>query len=70
MNIIEKIFKIKNNFKRRKGFICPRCGEYSTDYPALSRVDSDMNICSSCGIEESLLCMKYTRKNFLQISEK
>lgn len=33
--------------------ICPRCGEYYNDYPALSRY-YDVEICTNCGVDEGV----------------
>lgn len=33
--------------------ICPRCGEYYNDYPALSRY-YDVEICTNCGVDEAV----------------
>ena len=35
--------------------ICPRCNSEYTGFPALSRVDNETYICSSCGVEEAHL---------------
>lgn len=32
---------------------CPRCGNYYTDYPALSRY-YNVDICPACGLDEAL----------------
>lgn len=37
-----------------KTFVCPRCKEEWTGYPALSRVDNKTEICSPCGTVEGL----------------
>ncbi len=33
---------------------CPRCGNFYTGYPALSRRDNKTAICSSCGTDEAM----------------
>jgi predicted RNA-binding Zn-ribbon protein involved in translation (DUF1610 family) len=33
---------------------CPRCGNVTTDYPALSRKDNKTEICSDCGTDEAM----------------
>lgn len=33
---------------------CPRCGKDYDGYPALSRVDNDTYICSTCGAAEAM----------------
>ena len=33
---------------------CPRCGQTTVCYPALSRRDNKTNICSQCGIDEAM----------------
>ena len=39
---------------------CPKCKREFTEYPALSRVDNETEICPKCGIEEALLaCSSY-----------
>jgi hypothetical protein len=37
-----------------KTFICPRCQETWTGFPALGRVDNKTEICSPCSIQEAL----------------
>lgn len=34
---------------------CPRCGEETTSFPALSRRDNKTEICSKCGTEEAMI---------------
>lgn len=34
--------------------VCPRCGKEYDDYPALSRVDNETEICPECGTAEAL----------------
>lgn len=34
---------------------CPRCGQYYTKYPALSRYDNETYICPDCGVEEAMV---------------
>ena len=36
-------------------WICPRCGEETTSFPALSRRDNKTKICSRCGTEEAMI---------------
>ena len=36
-------------------WICPRCGEETTSFPALSRRDNKTKICSKCGTEEAMI---------------
>ena len=38
--------------------ICPKCGKYIEDYPAISRVDNKTKICSVCGAKEALETLK------------
>ena len=33
---------------------CPRCGEFTRDYPALSRKDNKTDVCDRCGTDEAL----------------
>lgn len=33
---------------------CPKCGKEFTDYPALSRIDNETEICPECGVREAL----------------
>lgn len=33
---------------------CPRCGQTTVCYPALSRTDNKTNICSQCGVDEAM----------------
>jgi len=40
--------------KDPKPFVCPRCGDYREDYPALSRTDNTTDVCSECGVMEAL----------------
>lgn len=34
--------------------LCPSCGSYYTDPPAVSRKHPGVNICPECGIKEAL----------------
>ena len=34
--------------------ICPICGESYSEPPALSRIDNQTEICSSCGIRQAV----------------
>lgn len=34
--------------------LCPSCGSYYQDPPALSRKDKNIEICPECGIREAL----------------
>lgn len=38
--------------KRRK---CPKCNKHYVGYPALSRNDNKIEICSECGVREAIL---------------
>ena len=42
------------NGKEIEEWQCPRCKEYTTDYPAISRTDNKTEICSACGVEQAL----------------
>ena len=33
---------------------CPKCGKEFTEYPALSRVDNETEICPKCGVREAI----------------
>lgn len=33
---------------------CPRCSQKYLDYPAISRLDNETEICSTCGQVEAL----------------
>ena len=37
-----------------KPWICHKCNQETTDYPALSRTDNKTEICSQCGIDEAM----------------
>lgn len=40
---------------------CPRCGEETTSFPALSRYDNITAICAQCGMSEAIaqfMCQK------------
>lgn len=41
---------------------CPRCGESYIDYPALSRVDNETDICPECGVLEAMTPIDSLRK--------
>jgi len=41
-----------------KTFICPLCRNIVTEYPALSRRDNKMEICSKCGMREAIQAMR------------
>ncbi len=34
---------------------CPKCSKEFTEYPALSRVDNETEICSECGVKEAVM---------------
>ena len=38
----------------RQEWKCPICGVTTTEYPAISRVDNETEICSMCGTIEAL----------------
>lgn len=38
--------------------ICPRCGGYYNDPPALSRY-YDIEICTNCGMDEAVRCFMH-----------
>lgn len=44
-SVARKIFEIQR---------CPKCGMEFTEYPALSRVDNETEICPECGVREAL----------------
>lgn len=46
---------VKGVFSGLLEHTCPLCGGVYTDYPALSRVDSETEICSGCGVREALI---------------
>ena len=47
---------------------CPRCGVEYDGFPAMSRVDNKTDICSHCGVEESLQdYFGVTLINFLEV---
>ena len=39
---------------KSKNKICPRCKQVIIGYPAISRTNNKMEICSKCGIIEAL----------------
>ena len=45
-SVTRKIFEIQR---------CPKCGKEFTEYPALSRVDNETEICSECGVKEAVM---------------
>ncbi len=44
-SVTRKIFEIQR---------CPKCGKEFTEYPALSRVDNETEICPECGVAEAI----------------
>ena len=49
---------------KREQWTCPRCGNATTDFPALSRKDNTTEICSLCGTEEALIdYFNHTRRS-------
>ena len=44
-SVTRKIFEIQR---------CPKCCKEFTEYPALSRVDNETEICPECGVREAL----------------
>ncbi len=45
-SVTRKIFEVQR---------CPKCGKEFTEYPALSRVDNETEICPECGVMEALV---------------
>ena len=41
-------------FKNTEIRLCPRCGKEYDDYPAVSRVDDETEICPECGFREAI----------------
>ena len=41
---------------------CPRCGTYTSDFPAISRRDNKTEICSACGLDEALFDFALSKK--------
>ena len=37
-----------------QSWVCPKCGQLTNEYPALSRIDNKTNICPKCGMTEAL----------------
>ena len=35
--------------------VCPICNQSYTDYPAISRIDNETEICTSCGVAEAFI---------------
>ena len=35
--------------------ICPKCGKYYSEYPAISREDNKREICPDCGFHEAII---------------
>lgn len=44
-SVSRKIFEIQR---------CPKCGDEFTEYPALSRIDNETEVCPECGIREAV----------------
>lgn len=36
------------------GRVCPTCGKFYTEHPALSRKDNKTEICPTCGMNEAI----------------
>lgn len=49
-----QIVKLRSLIRRSGSKFCTRCGNYYSDFPALSRVDNKTEICSSCGTDEAI----------------
>lgn len=45
---------MKSDNPRRKSRVCPICGKTYSEPPAISRIDGESEICSDCGILQSL----------------
>lgn len=46
---------------------CPRCNEYYTGHPALSRADNKTKICSKCGESEAMISFALCNINSKEI---
>jgi len=44
------------------GTKCPRCGDFYTNYPAISRRDNKTEICPHCGHEEALYDFTHSKR--------
>lgn len=40
----------RDNNGNIQSWICPKCGQSTNEYSALSRTDNKTNICSKCGV--------------------
>ncbi len=63
------IFNSGQPHRGAENFTCPRCGVFSHQYPAISRVDNKTKICSVCGTDEGLFCRCNSRSDFLEMSQ-
>lgn len=54
-------------FKGKIYPICPSCGCEYDEPPAISRYDSNVKVCSKCGVKEALeIFIKYKEKDYIK----
>lgn len=48
---------------RQKRYECPKCDKYYAGYPVLSREDNKTEICSQCGMRETIIVFSDSNSN-------
>lgn len=48
----------------RQPWICPKCNQETTDFPAISRIDNKTEICYQCGVVEALSAWEKYKKEY------
>lgn len=44
----------RDTTNNRQPWICQKCNQETTDFPAISRIDNKTEICYQCGVVEAL----------------
>lgn len=58
---------MKEQIKESK--ICPICGNEYNGYPALSRADNEIYICTDCGLRQALQSLEISQEEQEKIIE-
>jgi uncharacterized FlgJ-related protein len=54
--------------KKQKSWYCPRCNEFTSGHPAISRRDNKTKICSLCGQREAVFDAMHEKHKFSSVA--